>query len=178
MRGGVNEASAYNLISDGISVTYIPNTGINSCINAFRYENFEPGGKYYIELVVTWSGFDTSNTAGSFDMWFQGAQRKTISEGYCWKYGNVIANALNGYMKLRDIVLSKASGSKKICGKFTIGEITAYDLGLRSDYSNGKGTLRLSNIKLLPLNHSLPYGDNVGMKIFDNEVLSQEIIEF
>ena len=175
LAGGVNEASAFNIISDSVSYSYTPSTGLNSCSDNLTCTGIEKNKNYYVEVLVTWKNFDTSNTSGTFDAFFQGSQHD--SQGWGWRHANPMSHALQTTQPLKPLVLSATTGSKTIKTTFNSGAYCdGFVLGCRFDYSNGKGWIKLSNIKLIPFEHAICKG--VETRIFNNEILSQEIIEY
>lgn len=137
------------------SYSYTPTTADNSCIEGYVVwtESLKVSDQFTISIDVSWSGFDSSNTSGTFDMWFQGSQRKDTTWG--WTTGNPFADALNVTQDLGVLMLSATSGRKTITANATISttyvkQYNAFRLGIRSDYSNGSGTVTISNLKIIP----------------------------
>lgn len=97
---------------------------------------------YYIEMDVVWSGFKT-DAPSNFGIWAQGA----AYDGSAWVWtGNPMTNAIGNF---KTLVLSADSGTKHFKLKFKATQ-TGYQLGCRSDYSNGKGTISYKNIRVVP----------------------------
>lgn len=131
------------------SASYIPNTGINSCINPFTVyqEDLEPGDTATIELDVLWDGFDESNMDGTFNIYFQGGLYK--GSAVTWTQ-NSYAEALNTAKNLKELVLGHTNGMHHYIATtttFTTSNLS-YDrvnIGLRSNYSNGTGSITIQN---------------------------------
>lgn len=111
-----------------------------------RVVTVTPNVKYYIECTLTWNGFTSTNSGGTFDMWFQGTQ----NDG--WTTGNPVADSLNNIKRPRDVVLSKITGVYTYKATFTSTStsITKFGISMRSDYSNGTAWVTLSDILIVP----------------------------
>lgn len=158
--------------------SYTPTTAQNSCIEGYIIwtESLKVNDYFTISIDVSWSGFDTSNTNGTFDMWFQGSQRKNTT--FAWVTGNPFAEALNAVQDLGTLVLSATSGTKTITANAAIGttavkQYNAFHLGIRSDYSNGVGTVTISNLKIIP--HKYNTTDDVKIRIGVPQVKDMEL---
>lgn len=160
--------------SDGIplkdNITYTPTTGSNSCMPE-RKISITPNVKYCIECTVSWSGFDTSNTDGTFNIRFQG------SVNNAWNYGNAMVNALNAAQNLKTLVLSSDAGSYHYKTSFysTNTEVETLALSMRTDYSNGKGTISLFDVIIVPEKYYIT--DTIKTRFADVFVSCNEIIE-
>ena len=152
------------------SVSYIPSTGVNSCMPQ-RTISVETNVKYFIECTVFWSGFDTSNTSGTFNAWFQGSQNGG------WNYGNAMTNALNNYKNLKELVLSATTGSYKYVTSFIVtnSEIKTLGLSTRFDYSNGKGSVGISDVIIIPEKYYI--SDKIKMRLANDYITCNEIWE-
>lgn len=160
------------------SATYTPTTETNSCINPFTVyqDTLIAGDTVTIELDILWEGFDTSNTAGTFNMYFQGA---LYSDSTATWTTNPYANALNSAQNLKTLVLSKTSGIYHYVA--TTGALSAsnlsYDrvnIGIRSNYSNGTGKITIQNC------HAYNTKDYIGkekVKLRTEKVLCNKFIE-
>lgn len=160
------------------SATYTPTTETNSCINPFTVyqDTLIAGDTVTIELDILWEGFDTSNTAGTFNMYFQGA---LYSDSTATWTSNPYTNALNSAQNLKTLVLSKTSGIYHYVA--TTGALSAsnlsYDrvnIGIRSNYSNGTGKITIQNC------HAYNTKDYIGKekaKLRTEKVLCNKFIE-
>ena len=134
--------------------SYTPTTAQNSCMEGYVVwtEILKSDEPFFISIDVEWSGFDNSNTSGTFDMWFQGSQRKNTTYG--WTTSNPFTEALNNAQDLGTLVLSASSGRKTITTTGTyyswLADYNVFRLGIRSDYSNGVGKVTISNLKIIP----------------------------
>lgn len=138
---------------------YIPTTNTNSCFEIYHVyqDTLQAGDEILIELDLEWSGgFDASNTDGIFDLYFQGSCTKKNDATRYWVI-NEYANALNAVKRPANLVLSSASGSFHYSARVTITDAALeYDtkaIGLRSNYSNGKGTVAFKNLSVRNLKY-------------------------
>ena len=160
------------------SASYTPTTELNSCINPFTVyqDTLTAGDTVTIELDILWEGFDTSNTAGTFNMYFQGA---LYSDSTATWTSNPYTNALNSAQNLKTLVLSKTGGIYHYVA--TTGALSAsnlsYDrvnIGIRSNYSNGTGKITIQNC------HAYTTKDYIGKekaKLRTEKVLCNKFIE-
>ena len=171
------ECKAMSIFVDGNgmalqnSITYTPNTGSNSCMPE-RVVTVTPNVKYYIECTLTWNGFTKSNSDGMFDMWFQGSQNNGV-----WTYSNPMTAALNQIKRPKMAVLSSSSGSYCYKTSFinTNPEIKRLGLSMRTDYSNGKGTVSISDVIIVPEKYYI--SDKIKARFSEDFVSCDEIIE-
>lgn len=133
------------------SLSYTPSTGSNSCLTGYRIhqQSLKAGDIVAIDLDLHWDGFDTSNVDGAFSLRFQGYAIKENDETRYWvsdQYGS----ALNKFKNLTSLVLSSPSGTfhYSVVVQITLDMLNyIYKMiGLRSDYSNGKGTVSIQNL--------------------------------
>lgn len=162
---------------------YTPSTENNSKFEFYRIhqDTLQIGDIVVIDLDFEWSGsFDTSNTNGTFDLYFQGECKKKDDTTAYW-VTNEYTNSLNSIKRPKELVLSSESGIFHYTAKQTVTtSMLDYDIifiGLRSNYSNGKGKVSFKNLCVRNLKHS---DDGTGkMKIPDDGTLScKEIIEY
>lgn len=132
------------------STSYTPNTGTNSTFYPFAtyQDDLEPGDTATIELDVLWDGFDTSNADGTFNLYFQGALFNNNTG--IWTVSNRYTAALNTAKNLKELVLNQANGMYHYIATTTAlsAEQLSYErvnIGMRADYSNGKGTITIQN---------------------------------
>lgn len=157
-----NESDAMYIAKNG-KTSYVPNTGTNSCMNSlgvrFDYTGTTVDTVYRVIAKVSWSGFDTSNTSGTFNMWWQGANYNTANAAWEWKGTNYICNALSNQYNIKNLVLSAASGSYTYDTTFTLPQTyrdtwSGSNVGFRADYSNGTGKITVHEIIVLPDEYS------------------------
>jgi len=147
---------------DGGDYSYTPSTGQNSCMNIGKWmvpETASAGDLYRLQCDVIYSGFDRSNTSGTFSMWWQGAVYDKTTSSWKWAGNNPITAALNGQSSPTTVVLTATSGIYHYDVAFAIptNNITTYtgmNIDLRSDYSNGTGKITLKNMKVIPEKYS------------------------
>ena len=182
----VYESSAMNLVQqDQINdkYTYTPSTGTNSCVTGYTvdYSSCKAGDKVYCRIKVEWSGFDTSNTDGTFAMRFQGANYNATTNTWDWKVNAIAPVALNNKQSLTSLVLSKSSGSAVIISDaYAVTEsypspYTKANVGIRTDYSNGSGIITISELEVIPEKYYI--NASSSLKVANNYVSSQDFIE-
>lgn len=165
---------------DNRSYTFTPSTENNSCMRDIIVH----GGLYpYNELMhvrfkVKWNGFDTSNTAGDFNIFFQGCY--VISDGTT-NWSTPLGSSANSHKNLRTLVLSSASGEYVYDYTFPNMNTTTSE-GVRCDYSNGTARIIFSDIIVVPEKYyvrSTPPEDNfTALHIGTDYISAGEIIEF
>lgn len=159
--------------------SYTPTTAVNSCMNTaytVYQDTLVSGDTATIELDILWDGFDESNVNGDFDIWFQGAAY-TGTTG-TWT-SNPYTTSLNAAQNLKTMVLSKTMGIYHYVA--TTGALSAsnlsYDrvnIGIRSDYSNGTGTITIQNCHVY---NTKNYLGKEKTKFSTDNVLSNSYIE-
>ena len=182
----INESSGRNLVIESnrnSSYSYTPGTGTNSCIDGYDVDlsSCKSGDILYIRIRVDYNGLNASNTSGTFKIWFQGTSYNS-SEGWNWNHGNLIASTLgditsivsgnNGCTILHKSV-TVSSSIPETCSKVRVG--------LRSDYSNGTGSIKISELEVIPSKYYVPETPTSNMPSFHlgKEYFSfREIYEF
>ena len=157
----INESSGRNLVIESnrnSSYSYTPGTGTNSCIDGYDVDlsSCKSGDILYIRIRVDYNGLNASNTSGTFKIWFQGTSYNS-SEGWNWNHGNIITEALGD-------ITSIVSGNNgcTILHKSTIvpssipAAYTMVYVGLRSDYSNDTGSIKISELEVIPSKYYVP----------------------
>ena len=156
--------------------SFTPTTADNSTFQFALVQQAEaPKKQYHLSLTVEWSGFDTSNTRGTFDIYWQEYWFRISDE--TWQWSNTpIGKALDSNMRLYDMVLSAESGIYQYEVDFTTSSDIKYSwMRLRSNYSNGTGKLKFSNLSIVPKQY---YLDNKSkVKSGNDYIISNEIIE-
>lgn len=181
------ESSGTNLVqADQInkSFSYTPSTGTNSCLTGYTvdYSDCEAGEKLHIRIKVEWSGFDTSNTAGTFAMWFQGATYNVANAAWEWAGNNMVPPALNSAQDLKTLVLSASSGTKVIETTATVGSHypgtrTKEHVGIRTDYSNGTGKITISELEVIKDKYYAS-SDTSELRIAENYIAAERFYEY
>jgi len=155
------------LLNTFSSEGYTPTTAVNSTMGKYII-GFKANTTYIIELLVTWNGFKT-NTPSNFNIWFQGDTYDGTS--WSWSRSNEMITQISKIQNLKTLVLSADSGSKFLKTNFTVGSTNqGLNLGCRSDYSNGVGTITFSNVKVYPAEYS-------GSRIYDKKIVMSDFIE-
>ena len=147
------------IVGNNYSMSYTPAKDTNnSCIDLiygnFNSSNITTSTLFRIRLNVSWNGFDDSSTAGTFNIYFQGARREKASGNWVWTGDNVIPTALNNQKSLKTLVLSATKGTYIYDTTFSLPSsfIETYDaqcIGIRTNYSNGVGKIEVSDILLI-----------------------------
>lgn len=178
--GVINESLGLSLSSPNLAYQYTPGTGVNSTMVGQRITGFEAYKKYYAEVTITWGGgFEKTNSDGTFGLWLQGIVCK---DGTLQWMANPMTETLNKVgsggtaTTITSIFLSATSGTKRISATFTNNTNTSMDLGCRSDYANGKGWVKLSNMIVIPYDKYCAEGVS-ACKILNNEIIASEIME-
>lgn len=157
----IYESSAMNLHyetnpgdRDSRIYTFTPSTETNVCmrdiiIHGELYPNNE---LMHARFKVKWSGFDTSNTSGDFNIFFQGWYIRSDGTTNWW---TALGNDANGHKDLKTLVLSSTSGEYIYDFIFRNHPYTTHE-GVRSDYSNGTGTIEFSDFIVIPEKYYVP----------------------
>lgn len=157
----INESSGRNLVIESnrnSSYSYTPGTGTNSTVDGYDVDlsSCKPGDILYIRIRIDYNGLNASNTSGTFGIWFQGASYNS-SEGWSWDRGNLIAQALGDITS----IVSGNNGCTILHKSVTVSSsvLSAYTMvrvGLRSDYSNGTGSIKISELEVIPSKYYVP----------------------
>lgn len=178
------ECNGVNLVQENqrnLSYTYTPTKdGYNSCLYGYivDFTGCTSGEKIHVQADIDFSGFDFSSTAGTFDMWFQGAIYKVESGSFVWEGGSGVTNMNNGSGSITSILTSKASGTHHFDYTFNLSSnfpatYSKQYVGFRSDYSNGVGKITFRN---LIVTRDIFYAKNF-MRIHKNFVAANDLIE-
>ena len=166
------------------TTTYTPSTGTNSCISdSYRrvmFTDYTAGDTFAVTITIKYNGFDTSNTAGTFNLWFQGTNYNTSAAAWQWAGSNPINAALNAHRNPKTEVLSKTSGTYTYKTYFTLSSAfrdtySGSSVGVRSDYSNGTATLTITDFVVTPIKSS--NSGNKQAKIGDNYITAEQFYE-
>lgn len=182
------ESDAMNIMTSGKSGGYVPvKDAQNSCTNIayIKYDLNEVTNTTVFRVIakVRWSGFDSSSTAGTFGLWWQGSSFNTANQSWEWKGGNHITNALNNQYYPTQLVLSASSGqyvydTTYIVSGTWLDTWSGSYIGFRSDYSNGVGRITVDDIKIIYDKYSVSYKTPTIKARFGKSYLSsEEIIE-
>lgn len=184
MSVGVNKSGVVNagsfvetngaMLNTFMSEGYTPTASVtNSCMGRY-ITGFVKGKSYVIDMTVIWSGFKT-DVADNFNIGSQGSCYDGTS--WSWNYGNPMCNAINNLKGFKDLVLSADSGSKRYVATFSItSDCTGLELGCRTNYSNGKGTITYSNIRVVPADNYVDGLTSAG-KLTDDSIVMDNFIE-
>lgn len=113
---------------------------------------------FRIMVDVSFTGFDSSSTAGTFNIYWQGDNYKIATNGGAWEGSNYVTATLNSQQNLTALVNGK-TGSYTYNTTFTIPAswFSTYSrsrLGIRSNYSNGIGNITVGNVRVCPVEYS------------------------
>lgn len=184
MSVGVNKSGVVNagsfvetngaMLNTFMSEGYTPTASVeNSCMRRY-ITGFVKGKSYVIDMTVIWSGFKT-DVADNFNIGSQGSCYDGTS--WSWNYSNPMCNAINNLKGFKDLVLSADSGSKRYVATFSItSDCTGLELGCRTNYSNGKGTITYSNIRVVPADNYVDGSTSAG-KLTDDSIVMDNFIE-
>lgn len=184
MSVGVNKSGVVNagsfvetngaMLNTFMSEGYTPTASVdNSCMGRY-ITGFVKGKSYVIDMTVIWSGFKT-DVADNFNIGSQGSCYDGTS--WSWNYSNPMCNAINNLKGFKDLVLSADSGSKRYVATFSItSDCTGLELGCRTNYSNGKGTITYSNIRVVPADNYVDGSTSAG-KLTDDSIVMDNFIE-
>lgn len=184
MSVGVNKSGVVNagsfvetngaMLNTFMSEGYTPTASVtNSCMRRY-ITGFVKGKSYVIDMTVIWSGFKT-DVADNFNIASQGSCYDGTS--WSWNYSNPMCNAINNLKGFKDLVLSADSGSKRYVATFSItSDCTGLELGCRTNYSNGKGTITYSNIRVVPADNYVDGSTSAG-KLTDDSIVMDNFIE-
>lgn len=164
----------YEISTDHFS--YKPSAKSNSSINVCRAKFHEFYGKtkevpFHFEADVTWTDFTGIDTS-TFGMRFQGASFPIGGTTGTWTT-NDIANAINNSASLTTLITNSLTGGSyhySVDGTIKPARLASYgecNIGVRTDYSNGTGTISVSNIKLtMPKNKASISSDYINAENF------------
>ena len=105
----------------------------------------------HVRFKVTWNGFDTSSTNGTFNMYFQGYYNDGSTTNWWTPLGSKASNVKN----LKDLVLSSTTGEYIYDFIYYNVPYTTYE-GYRANYSNGTGTISFSDFIVIPEKYYIP----------------------
>lgn len=183
----IYESSAMNLhysneIGDRDTYIYTdtPVNGDNSCMREIiiHGELYPQNEVMHARFKVSWNGFDTSSTNGTFNMYFQGYYNDGSTTNWWTPLGSKASNVKN----LKDLVLSSTTGEY-------IYDFTYYNIpyttheGYRANYSNGTGTISFSDFIVIPEKYYVPStpphtsGNSVSLHIGKDYISTGEVYE-
>lgn len=181
----IYESSAMNLHygsnlgdRDSSVYTFTPSTEINSCMRDIivHGELYPANELMHARFKVKWNGFDTSNTSGNFNMYFQGYYNDGSTTNWWTPLGNKASNVRD----LKDLVLSSSTGEYIYDFTYYNTPYTTHE-GIRIDYSNGTGTISFSDFIVIPEKYYVPStppsGNSVSLHIGKDYISAGEIYE-
>ena len=151
-----DESEAMDLVQNKVNMSYVPakdtnNSTINSMYAEFDTSQYTTSDVFRVIADVSFSGFDSSSTAGTFSMNWQGDVYNPTTSAWEWVGSNTITPALNNQKALTTLVLSATSGSYRYDTTFTLNStfLSTYSrarIGVRANYSNGVGRFTINKI--------------------------------
>ena len=170
-----NRLRESGLINTASSFSYKPaanannSTTVGTYIDLSEFANDDQPLTLTLEYDVSWSNF-AAGTGGTFGVYLQGARRKKETNTNVWEgdapltadgtfTSLITANATGTYHKSRTFTIP-ATWFNTYCGQ---------NFGIRTNYSNGNGTITISNLKLtIPVN---------SFKLKSKSIQSNNLIE-
>lgn len=179
------ESDAKDLITARRTMSYTPVKDTNnSCLDAayilYDLNNVTNTTVFRVIAKVSWSGFDSSSTAGTFSMNWQGSSYNTANAAWEWQGGNHVTNALNAQKNVGTLVLSAASGfyiydtTYTVSGNWLDTWSGSY-IGFRANYSNGVGKITIHEIKIFYDKYST--SSTIKQRFGKDYLATDEIIE-
>ena len=126
----------------------------NSCMDFATVNIIEGVSTYHISMIVEWIGFaDITTTNPNFGTNFHGVLR--AKDGTTSWNTNPATTALNGVSNWNNMVKGAASGIYKYEATITLSNTfmttyRAFDVGFRTNYSNGTGKITASKLRIYP----------------------------
>ena len=172
-------------LANWYSYGYTPGTGNNST-HSFAIIKFDDKSwittstVFRIVCDVSYSGFDESNTDGTFNMYFQGARYEDSTGTWVWEGENPFPKALNDIQSLTTLVLSSESGFYRYNTTLTLtntwlSTYSGQEIGIRTNYSNGTGRININ--KLLIIEDKYSSNTSAKAHIGEDFMSGYEIIE-
>ena len=154
--------------------TFTPSTENNSCMRDIivHGELYPQYTKMRARFKVAWNGFD--NSSGNFNIYFQGFYK--IDGTTHW--GTPLGSTATGKADIHGLILSSSRGEYIYDFIFNSEPYTTYE-GIRSNYSNGTGTLKFSDFIVIPEKYYVPeiFTEGTSLHIGTDYISSGEIIE-
>ncbi len=174
---------AWNLVKGtGTAKEFTPQANVNNSTTVFYKLDLSDnlpslGDKFTISCDIEWTQF-TQGTGGTFSWWFQGS-----TDG-SWNYDNPFMAALQGVQPSKDTLLN-SSGSKHLSTNCTISAALVgkkiFEIGIRFNYSDGTGTIKISNLKIAKEDKPSPWclhPDELKGETGDKGKSVQSVIEY
>lgn len=144
-----------------VSIEYVPSRNVeNSCINGIEFTPDSTMNEYHVSIDLEWSDFTYIDHPEQFDCRFQGARYDKNTEEWVWEGSNDLCAALNNVIRPKELLLANPSGTYHYEADFDISSTWFYYyskcyVGLRTDFSNGRGTLAIKNLKVTNIRNRL-----------------------
>lgn len=113
-----------------------------------------------VDYDASWTNF-ASGTGGTFSIYIQGNNRRVSDNAWAWEGSNYLTN--NG--SFTTLITANANGSTHVHYDTTIpvswlSKYNASHMGMRTNYSDGNGTITISNIKITLTQNSCKIKNN------------------
>lgn len=131
--------------------SFTPTADTNDSCSYYGSIYIQEAGDYTLEINVSYSGFDSTSTAGTFSLNWQGANHKIADNSWVWEGSNYATTALNAQKTLTSLVKGTGSYSYKVNFNVSSSWLATYNasvIGFRSNYSNGIGNIKITSVKL------------------------------
>lgn len=136
----------------------------NSCMSGQEFEPNPELHTYHVSLDLVWRNFSYLDFPENFDCRFQGARYRPDTESWVWTGANQLCTALNNVKRPKELILSSPSGTYHYEADFNVpstwfDEYSKCMVGLRTDYSNGRGNVGIRNLVVTNIRTrlALPY---------------------
>lgn len=179
------EFETLDLARNKVSMSYVPakdtnNSTINSIYAEFDTSQYTTSDVFRVIADVSFSGFDSSSTAGTFSMNWQGDTYNPTSGSWVWEGHNTVTSALQNQKALTTLVLSATSGTFHYDNTFTLDSTflstyTRARIGVRTNYSNGVGKFTINKIIVVPDKYSVT--STIKQRFGKQYIATEEFIE-
>ena len=128
---------------------------ISQIVDLSQFSNLNQDIQLQIECDFTWGDFSSGiGNGGTFNVRFQGSNRQKGTTSMVWQGTNYITTALNNQQSCLTLINNSSSGGTyhySISCTIPASWFDTYDgssFSFRTDYSNGIGTIQVSNTKI------------------------------
>ena len=147
-------------LNDKTIGSYTPTTATNSTYypcGTIDFSNIAELGlaiPLNIEFDLSWTDFTGYGAGGTFDSYFQGSNRQKETGNFVWAGTSYPAAAGNNAGRPSTLIKASPTGGSAHCeASITIpaswfDTYNASKFGFRTNYSNGTGTITISNLRI------------------------------
>lgn len=149
----VSDAPASPILDHYKKTSFQPGPGNNKCINYGAFIITDSVNSFTVECDIAWNNFLASDD-GPFRIMWQGV-RIANDGATSWSGASPLTDALNNAASITTRVTSSTVGSYHYHVNFSVDATwrSTYKgqyWGIRCDYSNGSGTIIVSNMRIYP----------------------------